>query len=270
MSLWNHSRFRRLFEVVTQHFGSPGSAERSACDCPSRPRVEARRLVAAMLTVLCSTGCPRNSGNLSSARWLGLQLPLFVVAMLMTSDAHAQVDGTITLLTGEPDLEECVLFDTAPGIRTVHVMHHFNMGATAVRFKIESTPGMTMTYLSDTSAFAHVGSTQTGISVCYGSCAVGDQVIASINYMSYGTSSTCSRILVAPHPAAETVEAIRCGGLPVRTLVEDLWVTGLSGACGGCPATPHSFAGNAQTFDCTPVPVVSKTWGAIKALYANN
>lgn len=199
-----------------------------------------------------------------------LGIPIFVMAMFMSFPARAQVDGTITLFVGEPGLETCVLFDTAPSVRTVHVLHNFNTGTTAVRFKIASTPGMTMTYLSDSSDFAHTGSTQTGISVCYGSCTVGSQILVSINYMSNGTSSTCSQILVVPHPAAQTVEAIRCNGAPVRTLVEDLWVTGLSGACGGCPTTPHSFPGAAQAFDCTPVPVATTTWGAVKALYAIN
>jgi hypothetical protein len=124
-----------------------------------------------------------------------------------------------------------------------------------------------MTYLSETHYFPMtVGNTQDGISVCYGECTIGDQLVASITYMAYGTSSGCSEVLVVPHPAAQTVEAIRCDGVATRTYVRDMFITHNSGC--GCPNT-HSFQGTPQLFGCQAVPVASKTWGAIKALYMN-
>lgn len=194
---------------------------------------------------------------------------VFVATILFALEVHGQPQPLIAVLTGpQPDFLECVLFDEGPGIHTVYVVHQFNVGATAVRFKLAQTPGMTMTYLSETHPFASTsGSTQSGISVCYGSCTPGDQIVATVSYMSYGTSSPCSQILAVPHPAAQTVEGIRCEGAPFVMFVEDLWVSTLAGACGGCPATSHGFPGSPQTFDCNPVSVASTTWGAIKALY---
>jgi hypothetical protein len=158
--------------------------------------------------------------------------------------------------------------DDGPGVKTLYVLHDFNPGATASRFKIQTGPGATWTYLSEVHHFATTqGNTQDGISICYGRCVgSGDQpLLVTINYMSYGTSSGCSRILVVPHPSAQTVEAIRCDMVPVQTFVGDL-VIETGGGC-GCGKDPHTFPGTPQSFDCDPVPVATSTWGGIKALY---
>jgi hypothetical protein len=189
----------------------------------------------------------------------------------MAGQARAQIEGAIMVVTGEPDFYNCAVFDTEPAIHSVYIVHTFNVGSTAVRFKIAPSLGMTMTYLSETHHFPLTnGSTLDGISVCYGTCTVGDQLLVTMSYMSYGTSSPCSQILAVPHPAAQTVEAIGCDDRPVRMAVEDLWVSTPLAPCSGCPTPAHVFPGTAQTFDCTPVPTASVTWGAIKALYANS
>lgn len=125
---------------------------------------------------------------------------------------------------------------------------------------------MTMTYVSENHPFANtVGDAVSGVSICYGgACLIGNQVLLSVTYMSYGTSGPCAKLHVAPHPDAETVETMDCGGASVRTFAEDLY--NLVGC--GCPDA-RVIAGASQTFDCTPVPVFARTWGAIKALYAN-
>jgi hypothetical protein len=180
--------------------------------------------------------------------------------------ANAQIESSIRIV-GDVNVPLCEINDT-PGLRTLYVFHGFNGGMIASRFKIQAGPGVTMTYVSESHYFAStLGNTQDGISVCYGSCTLGDQLLASITYMAYGTSSSCSRMLVVPHPAAQTVEGIKCNGVATRTFVEDMALMHNNSGC-GCPPT-HGFTGTAQLFGCQPLPVANKTWGAIKALYAD-
>ena len=203
-----------------------------------------------------------------SCRWLhhdtGILVVSFLACMGASSVANAQFKSSIAIW-GDPNYPWCEIPDT-PGERTVYVVHTFNTGTTAARFKIESGPGNTMTYLSETHYFAStLGNTQDGISVCYGTCTFDNVPIVSITYMAYGTSSSCSRLLVVPHPSAQTVEAINCGGVASGAYGEDLTLHFPGGGC-GCPVT-HYFPGTPQVFNCSPVAVQNTTWGAIKALY---
>lgn len=122
-----------------------------------------------------------------------------------------------------------------------------------------------MTYLSETHPFAmSIGNTQTGLSVCYGECQLVAVLVVAINYMSYETDQPCSDVLIVPHPDAETVEVVDCSGLPAAAFVREVTIGGIC----ACPS-PRTFQGTPQSFDCQPLPVESKTWGAVKALYRN-
>lgn len=168
------------------------------------------------------------------------------------------------------DFGDCFVRDQTPGLHTLTIVHKFNTGAVASRFKLEANAGMTMTYVSETHAWpSTVGNMRDGMSVCYGSCQVGDVVLGTITYQGYGTSNSCAQLIVKPHPDAETLDIVTCGNEPqlVTTahfeVMEDMW------GCGTCnihdPGT--SYDGDPQVFGCTPVPVRSSTWGAIKAMY---
>ena len=198
-----------------------------------------------------------------------LSCPSAVLPLLLgyftfvTTAANGQTQGVITL-SSQPSEVVCGFFNNLPGVRTVYALHTLNPGATASRFRIEQGGGMTMTYLSESHPFpATVGDVVSGVSICYGgACLIGNQVLLSVTYMAYGTSSHCSQLHVAAHPDAETVEAMDCGENSVRTFVEDLYNL----VDCGCPDA-RVIAGASQTFDCMPVPVSAKTWGGIKALY---
>lgn len=184
--------------------------------------------------------------------------------LAFVSNGWAQIEGSIRVISDSQ--EECTLLDSGPGVRTISVVHAFNAGATASRFRIVPGPGVTMTYLSEVHPFSMTaGNTQSGISVCYGQCAAGDLLLATIDYMAYGTSASCSQILVVPHAAAQTVEAILCDGTPVRTFVQDMFIQRVVGDC-GCPEA-RGIQGTPQVFTCSPVAVETATWGAIKAFY---
>jgi hypothetical protein len=189
---------------------------------------------------------------------------VLALSSLSTSEAYAQPEGSITISALNLIPTVCALRDDG-GVKSLYVFHEFNTGSTGSRFRIQTGPGATLTYLSEVHHFASTqGNTQDGIAICYGDCAVGDQLLVTISYMAYGTSSNCSKMFVVPHPSAQTVEAIRCDSVPVRTYVGDLFV--VSGGGCGCPEA-HSFQGTPQLFDCRPVPVATSTWGGIKALY---
>ena len=188
-----------------------------------------------------------------------------LLLIIASTSSRGQTQGILALST-QPDVTCVSLFDDFPAIRTVYVIHTLNFGSTASRFRVEPGPGLNVTYMSESHPFAStIGDAVGGVSVCYGgACIVGDQVVLSITYMTYGTSTSCAKLLLKPHPSAITVEAMSCGQTPLRTFVQDLYARP---GC-GCP-DPRVVAGAPTVFDCTPVSVSQTTWGAIKALYAN-
>jgi len=196
-----------------------------------------------------------------------LAAPIFGLAVF----AHSASPSAHTIEASAEQFQyNCQLTnDQGPGIRTVYLRHTFNSGSTASRFRVTSSPGVTMTYVSETHSFATtLGDSQSGLSICYGACLPGDVILGSISYLSSGTDENCSRVLVVPHPLTETVEVLTCNATPVAAFVRDLHVIAPGGAPCGCPSG-HGFAGEAHQFGCTALPVAVTTWGKVKALYQN-
>ena len=194
--------------------------------------------------------------------------PLFVWVFVGLSITPS-ITGSHTIeASAEQFQTNCQLSnDQGPGIRTVYLRHAFNSGSTASRFKVTLGPGVTMTYVSETHNFAAtLGDSQSGLSICYGSCLVGELSLGAISYLSTGTDQNCSQVLIVPHPLADTVDVLRCDESPVVAFARDLYVIAPGGAPCGCPAS-HLFPGEPHSFTCTPLPVASTTWGAVKALY---
>jgi hypothetical protein len=163
--------------------------------------------------------------------------------------------------------QECRLLDS-PGLRSVYILQRLTPGLMASRFKVALGEGVTFTFVSETIHMpAFSGSTQTGISLCYGECIAATRLLATISYMAYGTSLPCGQIHIVPHPRAQTADAIMCDGTPISLVINDLYVTRVVGDC-GCPGV-HILPGTPLGFDCAPLALQSRTWGAVKALYAN-
>jgi hypothetical protein len=191
----------------------------------------------------------------------------FLVASL---SAPATTFATSSIAIWDGTYPDCFTIDT-PGLHTVQVVQRFSVGTLAARFKIVSDPGMTMTYVSETHPIAHsLGNTQDGLSVCYDECMTGTTVVAVITYMGYGTTEPCGKIRVVPHPLAETLDAMNCGGqFEVMTCTHLEVRTTLAGGCNYCVSHMDltSYPGTAKFFNCVPLPVESGTWGRIKSLY---
>lgn len=179
---------------------------------------------------------------------------------------HVSADAIVVV----GDFEECYVLDQTPGLHTLTIVHKFNAGTVASRFKLEANAGMTMTYVSETHAWpSTLGNMRDGMSVCYGSCQVGDVVLGTITYQGYGTSNSCAQLIVKPHPDAETLDVVNCGNEPELVMTFHFEVSEDVTGCFLC--TTHDpgiqYDGDPHLFGCTPVPTRSSTWGAIKAMY---
>lgn len=189
-----------------------------------------------------------------------------VVVALRPSIAAGETNG-ILYVSAFPVTQFCRVQDS-PGLVTVYIFHVTSFSALTSRFRLASSPGVTMTYVSETINMPlHSGGTQTGITICYGGCTAYQEelLIASITYMAYGTGSACGSIKVVPHPDAQTVDSVDCAGIPQVVGVQDASVGPGLGSC-GCPPV-HVFAGTPSYATCEPVATSPSTWGAIKALY---
>jgi hypothetical protein len=161
---------------------------------------------------------------------------------------NAQTIPSIRLYA-DPAFTQCTLSDTAPGVVTVYAaLYAFD--ADGVRFRVAASPGFTGVWLSDATPYFKVGSSPTDLSVAFGKCLVGINLVATFTYQLFGTS-TCSDLATAapvgfPFPYYDT-----CGFT-------------------GDPLSPASLHVNCSgSFDCIPVATEPTTWGRVKALYRN-
>ncbi len=107
----------------------------------------------------------------------------------------------------------CKLIDSSPGMVSVYVVHHVSIGATASQFMVQASSGVTLSYIAETSAFAVlIGSSQTGVSVAYGSCFYSDILVLTLSYFASGSSAACSFLQVVPDPASLRgfIEGVDC------------------------------------------------------------
>lgn len=187
-----------------------------------------------------------------------------LICGLLVRPAQAQVEIEASDV---PHASSCMLDnDQGPGLRNVYIRLVFNNGATAARFAVALGPGVTMTYVSESTAYASVGNTQDGITICFNNCLLGEPMIATVTYMSYTTDARCSEVRIVPHPAAQTVEVRKCNGSTVVAYAQDLQIVPPATMPCLC-SNPHLFPGTPSSFDCAPVAVEGTTWGRVKALY---
>ncbi len=203
-------------------------------------------------------------GSLAVACTLGLATLTGICAVWVDSVRADQI-----VVSTDPWANDCEMNNTGgPGLRTVYVHHLFTVGSLGTRFRASLDAGVTMNYISETHPFPMtVGNTQDGLSVCYGACLppTSSGPVAVITYMYLGQTAGCPYLRVVPHPDAETVEVIECDGTPFFSYVKPLSIPPAGASC-GC-GSQYYILGVPHPFDCAPLPVESKTWGAIKALY---
>jgi hypothetical protein len=151
-------------------------------------------------------------------------------------------------LYADPAFTQCTLSDTAPGVVSVYVALTV-LDADGVRFRVAASPGFTGVWLSDATPYYMVGSSPIDLGVGFNKCLSGRNLVATITYQLFGTS-TCSELAIAA---------------PVGFL----WPF-----FDTCDFTEYPLFNNGPlhvncsgSFDCNPVPVEPSTWGKVKSLY---
>jgi len=161
------------------------------------------------------------------------------------------------MLYGDPAFTSCAITDLDPGggLISVYVVHEFHSGASGIQFSAP-VPGCWTgaIYLADTNAFPLViGDTQTGMAVSYGGCLPGPILITTVLIFGQGQAGECCEYLVLPDPRAASgqVEGVDCA----------FHLTYPNSGLAVVNPNPSCPCGHL-------VSVETKTWGAVKALYA--
>ncbi len=154
----------------------------------------------------------------------------------------------------DPQATRCNLFDPAPGLMTVYIVHVLTAGAAASQFAAPMPSCMTgATYLGETSPFMVVlGNTQTGVAIAYRGCLGGTIHLLTVRYFVQGMSQNCCEfpVVADPHLPSGRIEVSSC----------DFEVVYAAGA--------HATINPTSSCACGSVRVEETTWGQIKAIYA--
>ncbi len=162
--------------------------------------------------------------NQTATRLVILGVVLLSAGTLRAPSAFGQAIGTLSV-SSIPQGWDCGLGDDGAGIKSAYVIHRAFSGTQGCRFRLAMDPGVTMTYLSEVHYTQATGNTQEGMVACYGECVTEDVLVATVYYMSFGSTYNCSDIRIVPHPDAQTVDAVACFDYPARLLtVQDLRV----------------------------------------------
>jgi hypothetical protein len=172
--------------------------------------------------------------------------------------------------------DQCLMAPQA-GAVTFYVVQQLNTGTTAVRFRIDTSPGFTGALMSFSAPQGTVTGDQYGsFTVNYGSCIYGSVVtVLELHYFFSTPSPTCSFIRTAAHPLAPDgmLDAYDCDGVRHAADWAGTHIQNMFPAPDGYPFTLcPDLAGAGHTgYGCKPVleplPVAESTWGAVKALY---
>jgi hypothetical protein len=170
-------------------------------------------------------------------------MTLLFLSVLVVAPA-AQADKL--RIFSDAALTDSTLNDNAPRIANLYVVHDMD-GGVGIRFRVAPGVGFTGVWLGETTPFFKVGNSQSDVSVAYGACLFGPQLILTVTYQLFGTSSPCSDVNVAPANGLPCVIITAFNCVFVEECVSDL---------------------GAVHVNCS-VPVEPTTWGRVKALYRN-
>lgn len=155
----------------------------------------------------------------------------------------------------------CNVYDAAPGLVVVYVVHVYAIGATAAQFSVDDVTwsGGAMTPLAEavTNPFIKIGTCAnslggTGCAIAYGGCYASPNMILTIQYFGSGLTPNCRYIQVMPDPSATPpgIYVTDCSDPPL-----------LMGADGGAMVI------NPDPTCLCDIPVEETSWGQIKSLY---
>jgi len=177
-------------------------------------------------------------------------LLLAVIVIGVSSMAAAQ-QGNLGIFV-DPSGSSCRMTDS--GEFNVYVVHvGAEGGAMGSSFRVAPSSGVTAVWIFESSAYTKTGVSQTGVTLSYNACETGTFVVLHMIYTGDGSTPACEQLQILPNPLDAEPTMVRvddCAAQP--QLIE----SGYSGY----------FGGDDQACSCA-VPVVQRSWGAIKALY---
>ena len=160
--------------------------------------------------------------------------------------------GAIDLFGDTMGLNE-LIYDVQPGLLSVYVVHTGKPigGAAACQFSAPKPACFTGIYLSDSNPFpVTIGTSQTGVSIGYGSCRQYPVHVQTITFFSQGTTGDCCLYPVLPDPnePGGQVVVVDCN----QQLV---------------PVTGGATVVNLTHRACWTVSAEETSWGKVKSLY---
>ena len=177
---------------------------------------------------------------------------LLVVCLLLTASLTYAQPGSIGVF-GDPAGATCDIYDLAPNLVDVYVVHVFSPGASACQFMVDDS-GIFMTYISETvyPYYIGIGNSRLGICIGFGGCVPSPNLVLTMQYFGQALTPPCSYIKVVPHPFAS----------PPGLLVWDCnYPANILTATGG-----KAIVNPTASCMCD-VPTEETTWGQIKNLY---
>jgi len=160
--------------------------------------------------------------------------------------------GAVFLYT-DAGYNGCDIQDVA-GPVTIYTVHETHNGASALQYASPVPPCWTgAVFVSDEPEFLAIGDSQTGMALSYGGCLTGQVLVNTMTILSQGLAPPCCALDVTPDPAAPTgqIEGVDCA----LNTTHPAGAAAVINMDGSCPCG-------------TTTTVETKTWGAVKALYA--
>lgn len=199
-----------------------------------------------------------------------------IAVFLMITPGFAQLPGSIWV-SSTPDGYGCEIVDVCTLVQ-VHIVHLHTDGVRGSRFMLE--PVMGWTHLGDVPDFPSLGTSISGMIVCMPSCMPSPVHLVTVNFFG-SCAPPCTQIQIQPDPAAPSglIEALDCnwnlmfptgGAAVVNNDGGCPCIAGLSTDTATVPSDHRrkvALSKSSAAHFCTPVPVESSTWGAIKSMY---
>lgn len=186
-----------------------------------------------------------------------LLLTTFVLMLGASLALAADLPGGRVGIFSDQAGTNCAVTDAAPGLLPVYVVQTGTTGATACQYKAVKPVCFTGSFLSDTNPFpVTIGSSQTGVSIGYGSCRIGTVHVQTINFFASGTTPACCLYKVECDPlgvdqcASGLIDIVNCDQVSALANPQ-IGVFNPSSAC----------------LCADIIPAQESSWGQIKALY---
>jgi hypothetical protein len=197
-------------------------------------------------------------------------MAVFLIVFFAAIPAMSQ-PGSIGVFA-DPSATDYGLYDSAPGLMLVYIVHVSTPGATGAQFAVPHPWCLGATYLSEavTPPYIKIGTCAgpgaTGCEIAYAGCRTSPNMILTVQYFAQGTTPNCCCLYVIPDANANPQEILvtDCSDPPqLQYATSSLAIVNPAEGC------MPDMCGSVTCLNAKPVPVEDTSWGAIKMLYSN-